>query len=113
MLESSIRGDKATPLEVLHAETMMPPIQEYLDLLEAKTRTRLRTGRQAAFIKNQCEKVATKLEKRRTPPVVDTPGRRKDQWALSVTTGLQIHRPLSDPLPNGQKKRKMRNMKND
>lgn len=66
---------KATPIEVLHAETMVPLIQEYLDLLQAKTRTRLRIGRQAAFIKNQCKKVTTKFRKRGTPPAVDTLGR--------------------------------------
>lgn len=41
---------KATPIEVLLAETMIPPMQECLDLLQAKTRMRLRSGGQSAFI---------------------------------------------------------------
>lgn len=92
-------GYKGTPIEVLHAETMVPPIQEYLDQLQAKARIRLRTGGQAAFIKKQCKKIAIKLRKRGTPPMVDTPGRQKDQWALSITTGVTDTPPPQQPPP--------------
>lgn len=44
---------KATPVEVLHAETLIPPMQEHLDQLQAKARSRLKISGQAAFIRKQ------------------------------------------------------------
>lgn len=52
---------KATPMAVLHPGTMIVPMQEHPHQLQAKTRTRLRTGRQAAFMEEYCKKVVTKL----------------------------------------------------
>lgn len=52
---------RATPVEVLHAETATLPMQEYLDLLQIKARSYLRLGGQAAFLKKQCKQVAAKL----------------------------------------------------
>lgn len=67
---------KATPIDVLHAETMMPPIRKYLEALQAKVRIRLKDGSQKTFIDQQCKRVATKLQKR--PGITaETPGMRK------------------------------------
>lgn len=48
---------RAIPVEVPHAETATLPMQEYLDLLQIKARSRLRLGGQAAFIEKQCGKL--------------------------------------------------------
>lgn len=67
---------KATPIEVRQAETMITPIQEYLDLQQAKARAPFRIEGQAAFIKKQCKKVTAKLRQRGTNTKPETPGRR-------------------------------------
>lgn len=41
---------RATPIEVLHAEAMVPPMKEHLDQLQAKIRTRFETSGQVAFV---------------------------------------------------------------
>lgn len=45
-------------------------------------------------MKKQRKKVATKFRKSGTAPTVDTPGRRKNQWALPITSGT-----AEKPLP--------------
>lgn len=72
---------KETPVEVLHIETMTLPIQEHLEILQAKARSCLKTGGQAAFIRRQCKQVAAKLRKRGVSTLPDTPGRTKHRWA--------------------------------
>ena len=76
---------KAVLIEVLHAETMIPPMQEYLDLLQAQACMRLRSGGQSAFIKRQRKKSAAKLCKRGAVFKVNTPGCPQDQWARNIT----------------------------
>ena len=74
----------------------LPPIQEHLDLLQAKAakaRVRLSDGGQAAFIRKQCKNVATKLRKRGTATLADTLGSRKDQWTSSLTKEVADARP--------------------
>lgn len=46
---------RATSIEVLRAETIMPSTREYLDQLQCKARSRLKTSGPAAFIKRQCK----------------------------------------------------------
>lgn len=65
-----------------HAETMILPMQEHLDLLQAKTRLHLRTEGQTAFIIRQCKPVTAKPRKRDSAP--KTPERRNNQWASSI-----------------------------
>ena len=65
---------KATPIEVLQAETMMPRMQVHLDQLQAKARSRLKVNGQAAFIRKQCKRVAAKLRKRRVNTAPNTAG---------------------------------------
>lgn len=81
---------KATPIEVLQAETLIPPIKEYLDQLQANARFRLKTSGQAAFIRKQCNKIEMKLRNRNRkveqPP--NTPEIRKAKWALSINEGV-------------------------
>ena len=71
IMHCSIWGRGATPIEVLHAETTVPPIQEHLDLLQTKARVRLRDGSQAAFVRKQCKNVAAILRKRGTAALAD------------------------------------------
>lgn len=47
---------KATRREFLHAETMVSPMQEYFDHLQAKARTCSRTCGQANFIRKHCKR---------------------------------------------------------
>lgn len=42
---------RATPVEILQAETMVPLMQEYLDQLQTKARLCLKAGKQGTFIK--------------------------------------------------------------
>lgn len=93
---------KATPIEVLRAETMMPPMQEYLDLLQAKARSRLKDGGQTAFIKKQSKQVAAKLRKRGTATTPNTPGSRKHEWASDITKEITNTLPLAQPAPWAQ-----------
>ena len=67
---------------------MVPPLQEYLNQLQAKAQSRLRTSGQAAFLRKQCKGVSTKLRKRRVNAALDTPGTRKTEWALTITEGV-------------------------
>ena len=90
---------RATPIKVLHAEPMVPPIQEHLDLLQAKARVRLRDGGQAALIRNQRKDVAAKLRKRGTAALADTSGSRKNQWTSSLTGEVADARPPRRPPP--------------
>lgn len=56
---------KAMPLEVIQAKPMIPPMQEYLNQLQAKARSHLGTNGQAAFIRKQCKQVTKKIRKHR------------------------------------------------
>ena len=51
MPEGRGRWYKATPIEVLQAETVIPPMQEYLDMQQPKARVQLKAEGQANFIK--------------------------------------------------------------
>lgn len=42
MSMGSSRAYKATPVEVLHAETVMLPMQDYFDLLQVKVQSRVK-----------------------------------------------------------------------
>lgn len=56
---------KATPIEVLQAETMVPPMKEHtLEELQAKTRPP-QNPRPSSFHTKHCKRVATKSRKRR------------------------------------------------
>lgn len=51
---------KATLIEILYVETIMPPLQEDLDHLQVKAQSRFRVGGQRAFMKEHCKRVATR-----------------------------------------------------
>lgn len=63
---------KATPIEVLQAETMLPPMQVHLDQLQAKARSRLKINGQAAFIRKQCkgDKITEKAPTAKSLPLL-------------------------------------------
>lgn len=87
---------KATLIEVLHAKTMIPPMQEHLNLLQAKTHMRLRSVEQSVFIKKQCKKITAKLHKQGTISIVDTLKRQKNQWSYTITEKVADIPPLQD-----------------
>lgn len=74
---------KATPIQVLEAETYVPPMSLYLKHLQIKARYRLRVSEQSKFIAKSCKKIADKLKNQRgrTRRVTTTPGQRKYEWA--------------------------------
>lgn len=92
---------KTIPIKVLHAKTMVLPMQEYLDELQAKARVWLRVGGQTAFIKKQCKKIAEKLRKHGTATSTDMPERRKNQWMSSMIDETAMvtlpHKPRQPP----------------
>lgn len=59
-LRAIVGAYKATPVEVLQAETLKPPMKEHLNQLQANARLRLKTSGQAAFIRKQRKKLETK-----------------------------------------------------
>ena len=65
---------------------------------------RLRSGGQSAFIRRQSKKIDAKLRKRGAVSIVDTPGRRKDQWARTITEGVADTPPPQDLPPWIEKK---------
>lgn len=83
---------RATPVEVLQAETLIPPIKEYLNQRQASARSRLKIGGQAAFIRKQCKKIKAKLRHRNsrlgTEWLPDTPESQKTEWALPIMEGI-------------------------
>lgn len=66
----------------------MPPMLEYLDLLQT---TRVRVKGQAAFIKELCKQVAAKVQHRRKSTATDTPGRLRVTRHLLSWKEYQLH----------------------
>ena len=77
---------KATPVEVLEAETFIAPMELHLDNLQIKARYRLRAAGQAKLISKACNTIANKLRgkagRKRTQHL--TPGELKYEWASKM-----------------------------
>ena len=77
---------KATPVEVLEAETFIAPMELHLDNLQTKSRYRLRAAGQAKLISKACNTIANKLRgkagRKRTQHL--TPGELKYEWASKM-----------------------------
>ena len=77
---------KATPVEVLEAETFIAPMELHLDNLQIKARYRLLAAGQAKLISKACNTIANKLRgkagRKRTQHL--TPGELKYEWASKM-----------------------------
>lgn len=73
---------KATPIAVLEAETLTPPINTYLDKLQADSRYRMRATGTTKLVRQLRATIVTKLrgQRGRSRRAVETPGDRKAQW---------------------------------
>lgn len=69
---------KTAPIEVLHAKTMMLPIQKHLELLQARAQSCFKTEGQTAFVRKQCRQIVAKLRKQKVNTLPDTSERKKD-----------------------------------
>jgi hypothetical protein len=101
---------KATPTQVLEAEAGIPPIEIYLNQLQAQTRKRLSDSNQTRIIQEACRRIQENLQGKRGRRKVckATPGQRKAQWASKVqdqAEALRRRSPRSEH-PNQRSTRK-------
>ena len=92
---------KATPIEVLQAETHIPPLTQHLDRLQAKMRSRISNNEQEKIIKQACNRIQVKLRGKRGQSRVaeKTPGTRKREWVTKMTKDAPKTVILDQPSP--------------
>ena len=85
---------RATPIEVLQAETFICPLTQHLDHLQAKGRSRLQHNGQAKVIEQACEKIRTRLKGKRGRQRIigETPGARRQRWVAKLTAEVSTKR---------------------
>ena len=89
---------KATPVEVLEAETFIAPMELHLDHLQMKARYRLRASGQAKLITTACSTIANKLRGKAGRKRIQRPtlGDLKHEWASKM---LNNEAPAAIPPP--------------
>ena len=92
---------KATPIEILQAETHIPPLTQHLDRLQTKTRSRISNSEQEKIIKQACNRIQVKLRGKRGQSRVaeKTPGTRKREWVTKMTKDAPKTVKLDQPSP--------------
>lgn len=76
---------------------MVPPIQEQLESVQVKARSRFKTGGQAASIRKQCKQVAARLRNRGTSILTGHAWTQKSQWVSYITEGILNWLPIRLP----------------
>lgn len=85
---------KATPIDVLQAEMMMPPMQKHLDQLQAKAQHALRLAVKLPLYRSCANELQQNCASAEWIRHQYTPGIQKAQWAITITEEMS-HTPAA------------------